>query len=41
MALNAACVFEIRTTGSDSNGGGFNSGASGTDRSQQNGAFIQ
>jgi hypothetical protein len=40
MALNAACVFEIRTTGSDSNGGGFNSGASGTDRSQQNGAFA-
>lgn len=35
MALNAACVFEVRTTGSDNNGGGFRTGASGTDRSQQ------
>lgn len=40
MALNAACVFEIRTTGNDSNGGGFNSGAAGTDRSQQDAAHI-
>jgi hypothetical protein len=36
-ALNAAIVFEVRTTGSDTNGGGFKTGASGTDWSQQNG----
>lgn len=34
MALNAACVFEFRTTGNAANGGGFKTGASGTDRSQ-------
>jgi hypothetical protein len=35
MALAATIVFEIRTGGSDLNGGGFNSTAGGTDRSQQ------
>ena len=38
MALNAAVVWEVRTTGSDNNGGGFKSTASGTDRSQQDAA---
>lgn len=38
MALNAAIVFEVRTTGSDTNGGGFKTGASGTDWSQQTSA---
>lgn len=38
MALPAATVFEVRTTGSDSNGGGFVAGASGTDYSQQDSA---
>jgi hypothetical protein len=38
MALSAATVFECRTTGSDSNGGGFVAGASGTDFSQQDAA---
>lgn len=33
MALNAATVFEVRLTGSDTNGGGFRGG--GTDWSQQ------
>lgn len=35
MALSADTWWEVRTTGSDSNGGGFVQGASGTDRSQQ------
>ena len=35
MALNANCVFEVRTGGNDTNGGGFRTGASGTDYSQQ------
>ena len=35
MALSSAIVWEIRTTGSDTNGGGFKAGASGTDWSQQ------
>lgn len=35
MALSANTVFEVRTTGSDSSGGGFVTGAAGTDRSQQ------
>jgi len=38
MALSASIVWEIRTTGSDSNGGGFKTGASGTDYSQQDSA---
>ena len=35
MALAAACVWEVRTTGASTNGGGFKTGASGTDWSQQ------
>lgn len=34
MALAAASVWEVRTTGNDSNGGGFVAGQSGTDWSQ-------
>ena len=37
-ALPAATTWEVRTTGSDNNGGGFVAGASGTDYSQQNAA---
>jgi hypothetical protein len=37
-ALNAAIVFEVRTTGSDTNSGGFKTGATGTDWSQQDAA---
>ncbi len=36
MALAATMVFEVRTTGSDANGGGFNAARGGTDYSQQN-----
>jgi hypothetical protein len=32
VALNAAIVWEVQTGGSDSNGGGFKTGATGTDR---------
>lgn len=35
MAFNAFTSWEVRTTGSDSNGGGFNTSSSGTDYSQQ------
>lgn len=35
MALSAATTWEIRADGSDDNGGGFVTGATGTDRSQQ------
>lgn len=35
MALSANTVFEVRAGGSDTNGGGFVTGASGTDWSQQ------
>ena len=38
MAISANSVFEVRTAGSDTNGGGFVTGASGTDYSQQNSA---
>lgn len=39
MALPAATVWEVRTTGSDAAcSGGFVAGASGTDYSQQNAA---
>lgn len=38
MALSAKSVFEVRTGGSDTNGGGFVTGATGTDYSQQNSA---
>lgn len=35
MAISNACVWEVRITGNDNNGGGFVTGASGTDFSQQ------
>ena len=36
MALSATVVWEVRgVTGADTNGGGFNSAAAGTDYSQQ------
>lgn len=35
MALSANTVWEVRTAGNDTNGGGFVAGASGTDYSQQ------
>lgn len=35
MALNAAVQLNVRTDGSDENGGGFRAGATGTDRSLQ------
>lgn len=38
MALSASTVWEVRTTGNDANGGGFVTGASGTDYSQQDSA---
>lgn len=38
MALSANTVWEIRQGGSDTNGGGFVTGAAGTDWSQQNAA---
>lgn len=38
MALSANTVWEIRSGGSDNNGGGFVAGASGVDYSQQNAA---
>jgi hypothetical protein len=38
MSLAAGTVWEVRSTGSDSNGGGFVAGASGTDYSQQDAA---
>lgn len=37
-ALSASTVFEVRNGGSDTNGGGFVTGASGTDFTQQNSA---
>lgn len=38
MALSANTVWEVRTVGADTNGGGFVTGAAGTDYSQQNAA---
>lgn len=38
MALSANTVFEVRTTGNDTNGGGWVTGTSGTDWSQQDAA---
>lgn len=38
MAVAAATVWEVRTTGADTNGGGFVAGATGVDYSQQNAA---
>ncbi|MEK6860373.1 MAG: hypothetical protein AABY07_00240, partial [Nanoarchaeota archaeon] len=40
MALNDAICWEVRTTGDDANSGGFKTGASGTDRSQQDAAHV-
>jgi hypothetical protein len=40
MALNAATVWEFRTGGSNDNGGGYRTGASGTDYSQQDSAQL-
>lgn len=40
MALSATTQFEVRTTGSDSNGGGFDTSSSGTDFSQQDSPQI-
>lgn len=40
MAIVATTEWDVRTTGSDSNGGGFNPAASGTDFSQQDAAQI-
>lgn len=40
MALSANTVWEVRTGGDDTNGGGFVTGASGTDRSQQDAAHA-
>lgn len=36
MAFASTTEFEVRTTGSDANGGGFNTASTGTDFSQQN-----
>ncbi len=38
MAISALTQFEVRTTGADTNGGGFVAGASGTDYSTQDAA---
>lgn len=38
MAISAATVWEVRSTGSNTNGGGFKAGASGTDWTQQDAA---
>ncbi len=40
MALTSAVAWEVRTGGSDSNGGGYTVGAGGTDYSQQNAAQV-
>ena len=40
MALSAATVFEVRTDGSDTNGGGFVPGSGGVDYSQQASAQL-
>src|SRR5438105_2387727 len=40
MALSATIVWEVRNGGSDTNGGGFDSAASGTDRSLQTAAQV-
>lgn len=38
MALSGPIAWDVRTTGDDNNGGGFNQSAAGTDYSQQNAA---
>ena len=40
MTISANTVWEVRSGGSDNNGGGFVTGASGTDRSQQDAAHA-
>lgn len=40
MAISAAAVWEVWSTGNDTNGGGFITGASGTDYSQQASAQV-
>lgn len=40
MSISTLTVWEVRTTGADTNGGGFVAGASGTDFSQQNSAQV-
>ncbi|MCZ2080441.1 MAG: hypothetical protein LC130_36195, partial [Bryobacterales bacterium] len=40
MALPAATVFQVITTGDDANGGGFVPGGEGLDRSQDDAAFA-
>ena len=40
MAFASGTHWDIRVSGSDSNGGGFNTSATGTDRSQQDTAFL-
>lgn len=40
MALPATAVWEVRTTGENTNGGGFNSARGGTDYSQQDAAEV-
>jgi hypothetical protein len=40
MALSASIHWDVRTTGSDTNGGGFKNGATGTDYSQQDAAEV-
>jgi hypothetical protein len=40
VALHADTVWELRTSGADTNGGGFKAGASGTDYSQQDAAQL-
>lgn len=40
MAIAALSVWEVRSTGDDGNGGGFVTGASGVDRSQQDAAHA-
>jgi len=39
-AITATTQWELRTTGADSNGGGFDTASTGTDRSQQDTAYI-
>lgn len=40
MTLASTVVFEVRVTGSDGNGGGYDPALAGTDRSQQNAAQV-
>jgi len=39
MAFHAATEWDVRTGGSDQNGGGFQVGSTGTDRSQSDAAY--